>query len=363
MSPSPASTRSWAEFESHWIGREVEGEQYKPAELAFFRAILEGVLAEQAEVDVLIDRALQQGWPLRRVEAVLRAILRAGAFELMSRKDVPARVAIVEYTDIAGAFFDGEEVGMVNAVMDTLARRPAAGRTGGCGVALIAIRTAATIRCGASQVGRGGEDHDGTYDRSVTSTASRSRKSRFATTPARTASVITWGAVLRDLVVPGAGGLQRVVLGLNSLDDYRAYSPHFGATPGRFANRIAGGLFTLDGKSYSLPTNEKGKNTLHGRPEGFRQAALGSSRAARPPRSRSGSNRRTATPAIPRGGACHLHLHAGRAWDFDRPARSNDRRGHPRQPRPPLVLQPRRRARHPRSRGDAERAVPDTGRR
>ena len=112
-----------AEFASHWIGREVEGEQYKPAELAFFRAILEGVLAEQVEVDVLIDRALQQGWPLRRVEAVLRAILRAGAFELMSRKDVPARVAIVEYTDIAGAFFDGEEVGMVNAVMDTLARR------------------------------------------------------------------------------------------------------------------------------------------------------------------------------------------------------------------------------------------------
>ena len=112
-----------AEFESHWIGREVEGEQYKPAEVAFFRAILEGVLAEQTDVDVLVDRALQQGWPLRRVEAVLRAILRAGAFELMSRKDVPARVAIVEYTDIAGAFFDGEEVGMVNAVMDTLARR------------------------------------------------------------------------------------------------------------------------------------------------------------------------------------------------------------------------------------------------
>ena len=112
-----------AEFESHWIGQEVEGDQYKPAEIAFFRAILEGVMADQVEVDVLVDRALQQGWPLRRVEAVLRAILRAGAFELLSRKDVPARVAIVEYTDIAGAFFEGEEVGMVNGVMDTLARR------------------------------------------------------------------------------------------------------------------------------------------------------------------------------------------------------------------------------------------------
>ncbi len=112
-----------AEFESHWIGQEVEGDRYKPAELAFFRNILEGVLAEQGEVDVLVDRALQQGWPLHRVEAVLRAILRAGAYELLSRKDVPARVAIVEYTDIAGAFFEGEEVGMVNAVLDNLARR------------------------------------------------------------------------------------------------------------------------------------------------------------------------------------------------------------------------------------------------
>ena len=112
-----------AEFESHWIGQEVEGDQYNPAELAFFRAILEGVLAEQGEVDVLVDGALQQGWPLRRVEAVLRAILRAGAFELLIRKDVPARVAITEYTDIASAFFDGDEVGMVNGVLDNLARR------------------------------------------------------------------------------------------------------------------------------------------------------------------------------------------------------------------------------------------------
>ena len=84
-----------------------------------------------------------------------------------------------------------------------------------------------------------------------------------------TASVITWGAVLRDLVVPAATGPQRVVLGLNSLEDYRAYSPHFGAIPGRFANRIAGGHFTLDGHDYTLPTNEKGKNTLHGGPKGF----------------------------------------------------------------------------------------------
>lgn len=112
-----------AEFESHWIGQEVEGEQYKPAEIQFFRETLEGVLADQVDIDRLIDDALQEGWPLRRVEAVLRATLRAGAYELRSRKDVPARVSIKEYTDVAGAFLDKEEVGMVNAVLDGLARR------------------------------------------------------------------------------------------------------------------------------------------------------------------------------------------------------------------------------------------------
>ena len=84
-----------------------------------------------------------------------------------------------------------------------------------------------------------------------------------------TAHVITWGAVLRDLVVPASTGAQRVVLGLNSLEDYRRYSPHFGATPGRFANRIAHGRFSLDGHTYQLPLNEKGKTTLHGGPHGF----------------------------------------------------------------------------------------------
>lgn len=112
-----------AEFEAHWIGQEVEGDQYNPAEIAFFRDILQGVLARQGEFDRLVDDSLQQGWPLRRVEAVLRAILRAGAYELMCRKDVPARVIIKEYTDIAGAFFAGDEVGMTNAVLDGLGRR------------------------------------------------------------------------------------------------------------------------------------------------------------------------------------------------------------------------------------------------
>ncbi|HWL04435.1 MAG TPA: transcription antitermination factor NusB, partial [Xanthobacteraceae bacterium] len=67
-----------AQFESHWIGREVEGDQYLPAEAAFFREIVRGVLEDQRAIDPLIDDALARGWPLKRIEAVIRAILRAG---------------------------------------------------------------------------------------------------------------------------------------------------------------------------------------------------------------------------------------------------------------------------------------------
>jgi len=111
-----------AEFNSHWIGREVEGSQYLPAEAAFFRAIVEGVVREQRRIDPMIDKALEGGWPLKRVEALLRAVLRAGTYELESRTDVPARVVVSEYVDIAHAFLDRDETGMVNAVLDQLAR-------------------------------------------------------------------------------------------------------------------------------------------------------------------------------------------------------------------------------------------------
>ncbi len=116
-----------AEFESHWLGREVEGEQYLPAEAAFFRDIVGGFTAEQRRLDPLIDQTLASGWPLKRVEAIVRAVLRAGAFELDKRPDVPARVVVSEYVGVANAFVDREETGMVNAVLDALARRFRAG--------------------------------------------------------------------------------------------------------------------------------------------------------------------------------------------------------------------------------------------
>jgi N utilization substance protein B len=116
-----------AQFESHWLGREVEGEQYLPAEAAFFRDIVSGVVENQRELDPKIDAALAAGWPLKRVEAILRSVLRAGAYELGGRTDVPVRVIVSEYVDIAHAFVDRTETGMVNAVLDQLARqaRPA----------------------------------------------------------------------------------------------------------------------------------------------------------------------------------------------------------------------------------------------
>jgi transcription antitermination protein NusB len=112
-----------AEFESHWIGQEVDGSQYLPAEAAFFRSVVKGVLDDQRKLDPMIDNALQSGWPLKRVEALLRAVLRAGVFELSSRTDVPARVVVSEYVDVAHAFLDRDETGMVNAVLDQLARQ------------------------------------------------------------------------------------------------------------------------------------------------------------------------------------------------------------------------------------------------
>ncbi len=112
-----------AEFESHWIGREVEGAQYLPAEAAFFRDIVSGVVREQRDLDPLIDEALSKSWPLKRIEAVLRAAMRAGAYELIHRTDVPARVVVAEYADVVAAFVERDETGMVNAVLDQLARR------------------------------------------------------------------------------------------------------------------------------------------------------------------------------------------------------------------------------------------------
>ena len=112
----------FAEFDSHWLGNEVEGDRYLPAEAAFFRDVVAGVVRDQVRIDPLIDDALSKSWPLKRIAAILRAVLRAGSYELEHRMDIPARVVVSEYVDVAHAFVENDEAGMVNAVLDQIAR-------------------------------------------------------------------------------------------------------------------------------------------------------------------------------------------------------------------------------------------------
>lgn len=112
-----------AEYETHRLGREIDGDVYRQADAAWFRSIVSGVVADQRRLDPLIASALTMDWPLSRLDSTLRAILRAGTLELSQRKDVPVAVIVSEYVDIARAFYDGEEPKIVNAVLDRLARR------------------------------------------------------------------------------------------------------------------------------------------------------------------------------------------------------------------------------------------------
>lgn len=128
MEVSGASlTEIVAEYENHRLGREVDGEQYLDADAGWFRSVVAGVVGRQRQIDPLIHAALTPDWPLARLEILLRAILRAAVFELTSRPDVPAKVVISEYVDVAKAFFEEDEPGMVNGVLDRVARKLRAG--------------------------------------------------------------------------------------------------------------------------------------------------------------------------------------------------------------------------------------------
>ena len=112
-----------AEFETYRFGQDIDGEKYRDADRAFFREIVGGVVRDQRQLDPTIAAALTTDWPFPRLDATLRAVLRAGAFELATRRDVPARVVITEYVDVAKAFYEGDVPAMVNGVLDALGRR------------------------------------------------------------------------------------------------------------------------------------------------------------------------------------------------------------------------------------------------
>lgn len=108
----------------HRLGQEgeAEGETFGAADDRLFADLVEGASARRGELDRHIVASLTPDWPLERLEIILRAILRAGAYELLAHPEVPARVTISEYIDIAHAFFAGKEPGLVNAVLDRLGR-------------------------------------------------------------------------------------------------------------------------------------------------------------------------------------------------------------------------------------------------
>ena len=111
-----------AEYEHLRLGQEVDGDAYLEADVSWFRGVVAGVVKEQRTLDPLIHEALPEDWPLSRIDILLRSILRCGVFELSARKDVPSRVVISEYINIAKAFFEEDEPKLVNGVLDRLAR-------------------------------------------------------------------------------------------------------------------------------------------------------------------------------------------------------------------------------------------------
>jgi len=110
------------EFGEHRFDRDVEGERLAAADEAFFAELAKGVVTNQAKVDQGIVKRLATGWRLERLDATARAVLRAGAFELMYRPDVPTEVVINEYVEIAKSFFEGPESGFINGALDAIAR-------------------------------------------------------------------------------------------------------------------------------------------------------------------------------------------------------------------------------------------------
>jgi N utilization substance protein B len=109
------------EFEAFRLGQEIDGYEYRQADAGWFRDVVGGVVAEQRLIDPMVHTALVEDWPLKRVDATLRAILRCGTYELLKRNDVPGRVIISEYIDIARAFFEDDEPRLVNGVLDRIA--------------------------------------------------------------------------------------------------------------------------------------------------------------------------------------------------------------------------------------------------
>ena len=110
------------EFHDHRLGATIEDEQYHEAERTFFDDIVSGVDSRRSDIDQAITGKLATGWTLERLDRPMRALLRAGTYELIARADVPVGSVISEYVDVAHAFFDKRESGFVNGLLDAIAK-------------------------------------------------------------------------------------------------------------------------------------------------------------------------------------------------------------------------------------------------
>ncbi len=110
------------EFLDHRLIEELDGVRLDGADRRMLRDLIAGVALEATALDDMLSAVLEEGWPVERLETLLRLVLRAGAYELSERPDIPPRVVIAEYVDVADAFFGGKEPGLVNGVLDRLAR-------------------------------------------------------------------------------------------------------------------------------------------------------------------------------------------------------------------------------------------------
>ncbi len=115
------------EFHEHRLGATIEDATYVEAEQSFFDDVVSGVDARRSDIDEVVAAKLAEGWTLDRLDRPMRAILRAGTYELLARQDVPVASVISEYVDVAHAFYDKRESGFVNGLLDAVAKvaRPA----------------------------------------------------------------------------------------------------------------------------------------------------------------------------------------------------------------------------------------------
>ena len=111
------------EFVDHRLGQIIDDDHFAQADVAFFSDVVSGVGERQSDLDNQIKECLSKGWTMDRIESVGRAILRAGAYELVARPDIPTSVIINEYVDVAKAFFDDSTPGFINGVLDQIAKQ------------------------------------------------------------------------------------------------------------------------------------------------------------------------------------------------------------------------------------------------